>query len=266
MLKPIMHLLVGLVFLVSLVDAGQALGQSQPSPGQMRDDGVVVIDTPPQTPPPGAPKPVPSEGVILQRPGRVLLYGKPVRLEFRSPTDGVAFQLQAGGAYSQVSGVSYGVGVGGGWGGWGYGGYGFSMAPYYGEIVTKAYQPICEAPCQATLLSGTHRMALSLRGGAPINVRQPVVLTEDAIVEGRSVDKSRMRKAGWAVFVSGAIAGLAMMFASVNYRTDPFVTGNQIRNPGVFYTGVGIFVGSIITGAVLSSQNDEAHINVYPTQ
>ncbi len=250
------------VLLVSLVDAGQALGQGQPSQGQMRDDGVVVIDTPPQAPPS---KPVPSEGVILQRPGQVLLYGKPVHLDFRSPTDGVAFQLQAGGAYSQVSGVSYGVGVGfGGYGG--YGGYGFGMSPYYGEIVTKAYQPICEAPCQATLLSGTHRMALSLRGGPPVNVSQPVALTEDAIVEGRYVDKRRIRKAGWAVFISGAVAGLAMMFASVNYRTDPFVTGNQIRNPGVFYTGVGIFVGSIITGAVLSSQHDEAHINVYPTQ
>jgi len=261
-----MRLSVALVFLVSLGDAGQALGQSQSSQGQMRDDGVVVIDAPPPMPTPVAPKPIPSDGVILQRPGQVLLYGKPVRLDFRSPTDGIGFQLLAGGAYSQVSGVSYGVGVGAGWGGWGFGGYGFGMAPYYGEIVTRAYQPICEAPCQATLLSGTHRMALSLRGGAPVNVKQPITLTEDAIVEGRYVDKSRIRKAGWAVFISGAIAGMAMMFASVNYRTDPFVTGNQIRNPGVFYTGVGLFVGSIITGSVLSSQDDEAHINVYPVE
>ena len=259
-LKPMTRFWVALVFLVSWVDAGRALGQSQ---GQMRDDGVVVIDAPPPMPTPVAPKPIPSDGVILQRPGQVLLYGKPVRLDFRSPTDGIAFQLLAGGAYSQVSGVSYGVGVG--FGGWGFGGYGFSMAPYYGEIVTRAYQPICEAPCQATLLSGTHRMALSLRGGAPVNVKQPITLTEDAIVEGRYVDKSRIRKAGWAVFISGAIAGMAMMFASVNYRYDPFVTGNQIRNPGVFYTGVGLFLGSIITGSVLASQDDEAHINVYST-
>ena len=256
-------LLALVVLLGSLVHAGQALGKSQ---GQMRDDGVVVIDTPPPMPPPEVPKPIPSEGVILQRPGQVLLYGKPVRLDFRSPTDGIGFQLLAGGAYSQVSGVSYGVGVGAGWGGWGFGGYGFSVAPYYGEIVTRAYRPICEAPCQATLLSGTHRMALSLRGGPPVNVSQPVTLTESAIVEGRYVDKRRIRKAGWAVFASGAIAGLAMMFASVSYNNDPFTTGSQIRNPGVFYTGVGLFVGSIITGAVLSSQNDEAHINVYPVK
>lgn len=272
MAKRTIRCSAALVFLVSLISAGQAFGQSQP----MRDDGVVVIDTPPQTPPPQAPKPVPSEGVILQRPGQVLLQGKPVRLDFRSPTNGVAFQLQRGGTYSSISGVSYGVGWGwgyGGWGypgwgypGWGYGGYSFGMAPYYGEIITRAYQPICEAPCQATLLSGTHRMSLSLRGGAPVDVRQPVTLTENAIVEGRYVDKRRLRKAGWAVFVSGAIAGMVMMFASIDYRYDPFVTGNQIRNPGVFYTGVGVFVSSIITGAVLAAQDDEAYINVYPTQ
>lgn len=264
-----MRFSIALVLLVSFVDPGQAFGQSQQKP--MRDDGVVVIDTPPQAPPPQAPKRVPSEGVILERPGRVLLHGKPVRLDFRSPTDGVAFQLQAGGTYSAISGVSYSVGFGfGGWGyggyGWGYGGYGFGVAPYYGEVVTRAYQPICVAPCQATLLSGTHRMSLSLRGGAPVNVKQPVALTEDAIVEGRYVDKRRLRKAGWAVFVSGAIAGMAMMFASIDYRYDPFVTGNQIRNPGVFYTGVGIFAGSIITGAVLAAQDDEAYINVYPVE
>jgi hypothetical protein len=108
-------------------------------------------------------------------------------------------------------------------------------------------------------------MSLSLRGNAPVDVRQPVILTEDAIVEGRYVDKSRLRKAGWAVFVSGAVAGMVMMFASINYQYDPFVTGNQIRTPGVFYTGVGLFAGSIITGAVLAAQDDEAYVKVYPT-
>ena len=98
-------------------------------------------------------------------------------------------------------------------------------------------------------------MALSLEGDRPIDVAQPIDLSVDAIVEGRYVDKSRMRKAGWATFVAASIAGLAMMFASVSYG-----------NSGVFYTGVGLFVGSIITGAVLASQNDEAHVNVYPVE
>jgi hypothetical protein len=34
----------------------------------------------------------------------------------------------------------------------------------------------------------------------------------------------------------------------------------------MFYTGVGLFVGSIITGAVLAAQDDEAHVNVYPVE
>ena len=267
-----MRLSIPLLFVTAVGYASPGLAQapsSTPTAGEVEDDGVVVIDTPPQPPPPALPTPVPSEGVVLQRPGRVLLYGKPIRLDFRSPTDGVAFSLLAGGSYSQISGVSYGVGFGGygyGYGGFGYGGYGFGIAPYYGDIVTKAYQPICEAPCQATLLSGNHRMALSLRGGAPVDVRQPVSITEDAIVEGRYVDKSRLRKTGWAIFVSGAVAGMVMMFASVNYDNDPFNTGDQIRNRPVFYTGVGLFVSSIIAGSVLASQDDEAYINVYPVK
>jgi hypothetical protein len=132
-------------------------------------------------------------------------------------------------------------------------------------MVTKAYQPICETPCDATLLSGRHRMALSLDGGKPVNVALPVDLTAESIVEGRYVDKRRIRKAGWATFVAGSIAGMALMFASINYRDDP-LTGDQIRYRPMFYTGVGLFVGSIITGSVLASQDDEAHINVYPVE
>jgi hypothetical protein len=58
---------------------------------------------------------------------------------------------------------------------------------------------------------------------------------------------------------------MALMFASVDYRYDPF-RGDQIRYRPMFYTGVGLFVGSIITGAVLASQDDEAHVNVYPVE
>ena len=113
----------------------------------------------------------------------MLIYGTPVKIRFQSPTDGVAFHLRGGGAYSSVSGVSYGVGFG--YGGYGWGGFGWGgVAPYYGEISTRTYQPICEAPCEATLLSGRHRLALSLGGNQPIELDQPVDLSTDAVVEG----------------------------------------------------------------------------------
>lgn len=272
-LKRIMRRSIALVLWLSLANAASVGAQSFTGPPktkaeELKDEGVEVIDSPPPLPAPTVPPSTPSQGVVLQRPGQVLLSGTPVKLEFRSPTNGVGFQLQAGGAYSAVSGVSYGAGFGYGYGygAWGFGGYGFGVAPYFGEIVTKAYQPICEAPCEATLLSGRHRIALTLRGGPPINVQQPIDVSVPSIVEGRYVDKRRLRKAGWAVFVTGAVAGMVMMFASVDYRNDPFVTGNQIRNPGVFYSGVGIFLSSIIAGAVLAAQNDEAYVNVFPTE
>ncbi len=222
-----------------------------------------VIDTPPLPVP--LPEGTPSTGVILDRPGRVLLYGTPVKVRFQSPTDGVSFHLRMGGSYSSISGVSFGVGWGAGWGWGGYGAIGYGAAPYYGEVVTRAYQPICEAPCDATLLSGRHRLALSLGGQRPVEINQPVDLSTDAIVEGRYVDKRRIRKAGWAVFGAGALTGIALMFASVNYRYDPRF-GQQLRYPGMFYTGVGLFISSIITGAVLAAQDDEAYANVYPVK
>lgn len=223
-----------------------------------------VIDEPPPVAK-QQPRAAPS-GVILERPDTVLLRGTPVRAHLRSPTDGVSFQLQAGGRYASISGVSYGASWGWGGPGWGWGGAGWGwggVAPYYGEVVTKSYTPICETPCDATLLSGKYRFALSLDGGKPIHVAQPVELSTESIVEGRYIDKRRLRKAGWATFVAGSVAGLAMMLASVNYRYDPRF-GQQIRYPPMFYTGVGLFVGSVISGAVLAAQNDEAYVNVYP--
>ncbi len=254
------------IFLLAMVlRPTDAFGQ--PSSNQPKDEpsSIVVIDSPPQAPLPQQP----STGVILQRPGRVLLSGTPVPTHFQSPTDGVSFHLRTGGSYSAISGVSFGMGYGYGWGGpgWGWGGYGvgYGVAPYYGEVVTKAYQPICEAPCDATLLSGRHRFALSLDGGRPLDIAQPIDLSVESVVEGRYVDKSHMRRAGWITFVAGSVAGMALMFASIDYRADPYY-GDQIRYTPMFYTGVGLFVSSIITGAVLAAQNDEANVTVYPVE
>lgn len=267
-----------LIVLATVLEASPALGQWDPSVVRKDDaseDGessIVVIDSPPAPSPPDAP---PSR-LVLERPGQVLLSGTPVRVQFRSPTDGVSFQLRVGGSYSSISGVSFGAGWGWGWGhpgwgswgypAWGYPGWGWGgVAPYYGEVITKTYQPICEAPCNATLLSGRHRLALSLGGGQPVDVGRPIDLTVDSVVEGRYVDKRRLRKAGWATFVAGSVAGMAFMFASVDYRNDPF-QGDQLRYPAMFYTGLGVFLSSIIAGAVLAAQDDEAYIDVYPLE
>ena len=254
------------ILLAAVMQPAAALAQQASTPAPHDEPSpVVVIDSPPP-PPPGVPEfKTPSTGVILDRPGRVLISGKPVRAHFTSPTDGVSFQLLMGGTYSSMSGVSFGMGYGWGAPGWGGAGIGYGAAPYYGEIVTKTYQPICETPCDATLLSGRHRMALSLDGGQPVNVPQPIDLTTDSIIEGRYIDKRRIRKAGWATFVAGSVAGMALMFASIDYRYDPYV-GDQLRYRPMFYTGIGLFVASIITGSVLASQDDEAHVDVHPVE
>lgn len=260
-MERIMRHSVALLLLAVFIQPASALGQgSTPEPIDERSS-IVVIDSPP----PAAPAQTPSTGVILDRPGRVLLSGTPVPAHFQSPTDGVSFLLQTGGSYSSISGVSFGMSYG--WGGPGWGGYGvgYGVAPYYGEVVTRAYQPICETPCDATLLSGRHRFALSLDGGKPINITQPIDLSVESVVEGRYIDKSRMRRAGWITFVVGSVAGMAMMFASLDYRADP-IYGDQIRYRPMFFTGVGLFVSSIITGGVLAAQGDEASVTAYPVK
>ena len=254
-----------LIYVVIVGAPTAALGQ-QPGGSEPRDEpsSIEVIDSPP-VPPARATAPITSNGVILDRPGRVLLQGSPVHARFISPTNGVSFLLQSGGSYSSISGVSFGVGYGWGGPGWGWGGYGvgYGAAPYYGEVVTRAYQPICEAPCDATLLSGRHRLALSLDGGKPVNAVQAIDLRTDSIVEGRYVSKRHLRRAGLATFIAGSLAGVALMFASIDYRADS-IYGDQIRYRPMFYTGVGIFLGSIIAGAVLSAQDDEAYVTATP--
>jgi hypothetical protein len=264
-MERIMRRAIAIFLLTMVLRPADALGQPSSTQPKDQPSSIVVIDSPPQAPP----LQQPATGVILRRPGRVLLSGIPVPTHFQSPTDGVSFHLRTGGSYSAISGVSFGMGYGYGWGGpgWGWGGYGvgYGVAPYYGEIVTKAYQPICEAPCDATLLSGRHRFALSLDGGRPLDIPQPIDLSVESVVEGRYVDKSRLRRAGWITFVAGSVAGMALMFASIDYRADPYY-GDQIRYGPMFYTGVGLFVSSIIAGAVLAAQSDEASVAVYPVK
>ena len=264
-----MRVSIALILIVSSFSSARAWGQTA-EPVQIDGSSYEVIDSPPTPAREPIPESVPPTGVVLDRPGQVLLSGQPVRVRFQSPTDGVSFHLRLGGTYSSISGVSFGAGWGGwGWGGYGWGGYGwggYGIAPYYGEVVTRAYQPICEAPCDALLLSGRHRLALSLQGNKPVEVGNPIDLSTDAIVEGRYVDKGRLRKAGWEVFAAGAITGMALMFGGVNYNYDPVFSGQQIRYPAMFYSGVGLFISSIITGSVLAAQDDEASVNVYPVE
>ena len=94
---------------------------------------------------------------------------------------------------------------------------------------------------------------------------EPIDLSVASVVEGRYVDKSRLRRAGWITFVAGSVAGMAMMFASIDYRAES-IYGDQIRYRPMFYTGVGLFVSSIISGAVLAAQDDEASVTVYPVE
>ena len=125
----------------------------------------------------------------------MLLYGTPVKIRFQSPTNGVSFHLRAGGSVlvdqrRELRRRLRGAGRGHTAGADTVSATAASPLLRRGRH-TRTYQPICEAPCDATLLSGRHRFALSLNGARPIELAQPVDLTPMLIVEGRYVDKSR---------------------------------------------------------------------------
>ena len=77
-----------LIVLAVLTDLAVRPAGAQTTPANPEDSpSYDVIDAPPPGMPAPTPDARPSTGVILDRPGSVLLYGTPVKLRFQSPTD-----------------------------------------------------------------------------------------------------------------------------------------------------------------------------------
>lgn len=193
--------------------------------------------------------------LILLAPGHALASEpvtapKQLQLLFQSPDRGVSFHLRLGATYRDVTAGAAKFGLE----------YHTTGYPSYSGRVARGYAPICEAPCVATLYPGIHRMALALNEGYPLDVPGAVHLTVDSIVEGRYVDKERMRKAGSTIFFIGVIAGMVMMLAAASYSDF-----SQSNYP-VFYTGLGVMSAGIAIGVPLMTRNDEAYIDVYPLE
>lgn len=219
----------------AVLGEGAALAQEDP----IRNEPP-VIDAPPQSG--GSP--------ILPPPIGALEQVKPLRLLFRSPTKGVSFHLRVGATYRDVTAAAARFGLD-------YHATGYSV--YSGEVAT-GYAPICETPCVATLLPGAHRMALALNEGYPLDVERAIHLTTDSVVEGRYVDKRRMRRAGAMFGLVSVIAGTVMMLGAADFQNRRGI------NYPVLYSGVGLLSVGIAVGLPLSMRRDEVSVEVYPLE
>lgn len=219
---------------------GQAAAPAQSDSSADAPEQAPVIDSPPGS----------SETELLPPPLGALEKVQALRLLFRSETNGVSFHLRLGATYGDVTAAAAKFGLD----------YHAEGYPVYSGEVATGYAPICETPCVATLFPGTYRMALALNEGYPLDVEQAVHLTSDSLVEGRYVDKNRMRRAGAMFGIVSMVAGTVMMLVAADFRNRRGI------NYPVLYSGVGLFSAGVIVGMSLSTRPDKVEINVYPLE
>ena len=187
---------LGVCMSFAVLSEGGTLAQGEPTSME-----PPVIDEPPKS----------GDSPLLPSPIGALEQVRPLRLLFRSPTKGVSFHLRLGATYRDVTAAAARFGLD-------YQATGYAV--YSGEVAA-GYAPICETPCVATLFRGTHGMALALNEGYPLDVERAIHLTADSVVEGRYVDKRRMRRAGAMFGLVSMIAGSARMTSRREASTQP---------------------------------------------
>ncbi|MDD9939302.1 MAG: hypothetical protein OXT09_37295 [Myxococcales bacterium] len=120
----------------------------------------------------------------------------------------------------------------------------------------EGFDEICTSPCTVRMPSGTHTLALSLVGGAPV-VAPPVQLSPgNQLLTGKVIDNSGKRGFGTTALVVGLLGGLAMAVAVPLSSTDP---GEGVA------AGLGISLGTMALGAIVFAvtfEGDEAEIAV----
>jgi hypothetical protein len=139
------------------------------------------------------------------------------------------------------------------------------------NAVAHSYEHVCAAPCDATLPAGTHRLALSYKGKAPVEPEDAVTLRGPSKVQGTYVDRSGTRVAGWVVVVGSIVAGSALLYASFKTTQDcslQSITGNCESkldiDGGLVGASTAVYVLGTIVGVVLAVQHDGATIEVTP--
>jgi len=130
------------------------------------------------------------------------------------------------------------------------------------------YSPVCDGPCAVPISPGHYQLALSQDGGSLVPVHSSILIDGPAEIRGKYIDRSGTRTAGAIVGIGGMLTGVVMLAAAE--RNNEVCDGyghcysRDTINGTLAAGGVGVILGSLIVGAVLISQHDEAIISVRP--
>jgi hypothetical protein len=133
----------------------------------------------------------------------------------------------------------------------------------------RSYGEICTAPCQATISTGIHPLALSESGGNPVETAEPIRIDGPSTLEGTYVSNAKTRTTGLIAFFVGAPLGLFMMIHGGLHEKpecDEYGDCYKTMSPNWVEGGLGgvLALGVTFYGLGLATKKDEAYITVTP--
>jgi hypothetical protein len=119
---------------------------------------------------------------------------------------------------------------------------------------------LCIAPCDTRLPQAKLRMALSLRGDDPVDVKEPVMVSAATTLRGTYLSQSKTRALGILAIVGGIVSGALLDSIGVTVATE----NNPWSGWLVFGIGNALGIGAVVVGTVLVLKKDTATIEVMP--
>jgi len=142
-------------------------------------------------------------------------------------------------------------------------GLGVGVAPYRSSAAT--FMPLCLAPCAMGIAPGTYYLALSKEDGEPVADNHPLVVDESTTkIVGDYESRAGFRIAGFIVGGLGFIGavGTTVGVLAHDLPSCDGASGCQISGKPLAI-GLGISVGTMIIGYILSAQTDEVSFKTF---
>jgi hypothetical protein len=141
----------------------------------------------------------------------------------------------------------------------------------------RNYALVCNAPCDAQLPKGVHRMALSLGSGRAVETDKSVTLEGPSTIRAHYDSRSGTRAGGWVLFGLSMAAGLGL-FAAGELHTTQNCFGNSFNgttygggcantpapDQGQVAAGLAIAIVGPLLSLALILQHDQAQIEIVP--